>query len=152
MFKNFNKLEKSWIYYDIGNSAFTMMVSTIIPIWFNTLAANAGMSNSEYLAFWSYATSIATILVASAVSVSGNIGWIGLVIPQLVRLLVGSNSRYTAPLSFLMGSSFLLTVDMINRIISTAELPVSIISGLLGLPIFVICWFINAKKQKGGLL
>ena len=39
MFKNFNKLEKSWIYYDIGNSAFTMMVSTIIPIWFNTLAA-----------------------------------------------------------------------------------------------------------------
>ena len=94
----------------------------------------------------------ATILVASAVSVSGNIGWIGLVIPQLVRLLVGSNSRYTAPLSFLMGSAFLLTVDMINRIISTAELPVSIISGLLGLPIFVICWFINAKKQKGGLL
>lgn len=64
MFKNFNKLEKSWIYYDIGNSAFTMMVSTIIPIWFNTLASNAGMSNSEYLAFWSYATSIATILVA----------------------------------------------------------------------------------------
>ena len=53
MFKNFNKLEKSWIYYDIGNSAFTMMVSTIIPIWFNTLAANAGMSNSEYLAYWS---------------------------------------------------------------------------------------------------
>ena len=73
MFKNFNKLEKSWIYYDIGNSAFTMMVSTIIPIWFNTLAANAGMSNSEYLAFWSYATSIATILVAIIVPVFGSI-------------------------------------------------------------------------------
>lgn len=73
MFKNFNKLEKSWIYYDIGNSAFTMMVSTIIPIWFNTLAANAGMSNSEYLAFWSYATSIATILVAIISPVFGSI-------------------------------------------------------------------------------
>ena len=73
MFKNFNKLEKSWIYYDIGNSAFTMMVSTIIPIWFNTLAANAGMSNSEYLAFWSYATSIATILVAIIGAVFGSI-------------------------------------------------------------------------------
>ena len=73
MFKNFNKLEKSWIYYDIGNSAFTMMVSTIIPIWFNTLAANAGMSNSEYLAFWSYATSIATILVAIIGPVCGSI-------------------------------------------------------------------------------
>ncbi len=64
MFKNFNKLEKSWIYYDIGNSAFTMMISTIIPIWFNTLAMNAGMSDSQYLAYWSYATSIATIVVA----------------------------------------------------------------------------------------
>lgn len=73
MFKNFNKLEKGWIYYDIGNSAFTMMVSTIIPIWFNTLAANAGMSNSEYLAFWSYATSIATILVAIIGPVFGSI-------------------------------------------------------------------------------
>lgn len=73
MFKNFNKLEKSWIYYDIGNSAFTMMVSTIIPIWFNTLAANAGMSNSEYLAFWSYATSVATILVAIIGPVFGSI-------------------------------------------------------------------------------
>ena len=73
MFKNFNKLEKSWIYYDIGNSAFTMMVSTIIPIWFNILAANAGMSNSEYLAFWSYATSIATILVAIIGPVFGSI-------------------------------------------------------------------------------
>lgn len=73
MFKNFNKLEKSWIYYDIGNSAFTMMVSTIIPIWFNTLVANAGMSNSEYLAFWSYATSIATILVAIIGPVFGSI-------------------------------------------------------------------------------
>ncbi len=64
MFKNFTKLEKSWIYYDIGNSAFTMMISTIIPIWFNTLAQDAGMSSSDYLAYWSYATSIATILVA----------------------------------------------------------------------------------------
>ena len=73
MFKNFNKLEKSWIYYDIGNSAFTMMVSTIIPIWFNTLAANAGMSNSEYLAYWSYATSIATILVAIVGPIFGSI-------------------------------------------------------------------------------
>ena len=64
MFKNFNKLEKSWIYYDVGNSAFTMMVSTIIPIWFNTLAGNAGLTSAQYLAQWSFATSIATICTA----------------------------------------------------------------------------------------
>ncbi len=64
MFKKFNQLEKSWIYYDIGNSAFTMMVSTLIPIWFNALASQAGFSKTQYLAFWSYATSIATIITA----------------------------------------------------------------------------------------
>ena len=90
----------------------------------------------------------ATVLVASAVSISGSIGWVGLVIPQLVRLLIGTNNRYTMPLSFLMGSSFLLLVDIINRIISAAELPVSIISGLLGLPLFIICWFANAKYSE----
>ena len=90
----------------------------------------------------------ATVLVASAVSISGSIGWVGLVIPQLVRLLIGTNNRYTLPLSFLMGSSFLLLVDIINRIISAAELPVSIISGLLGLPLFIICWFANAKHSE----
>jgi|LSQX01.3.fsa_nt_gb iron complex transport system permease protein len=90
----------------------------------------------------------ATVLVASAVSISGSIGWIGLVIPQLVRLLVGTNNNDTIPMSFLMGSSFLLIVDIINRLISAAELPVSIISGLIGLPVFVVCWFIKANNIK----
>lgn len=90
----------------------------------------------------------ATVLVASAVSISGSIGWVGLVIPQLVRLLIGTNNKYTMPMAFLMGSSFLLLVDIINRIISAAELPVSVISGLLGLPLFIICWFANAKRSQ----
>ena len=49
MLKRFTKLEKSWILYDIGNSAFTMMVSTIIPIWYNTLAGYAGVNQAGYL-------------------------------------------------------------------------------------------------------
>jgi len=73
MFKNFTKLEKSWIYYDIGNSAFTMMVSTLFPIWFDSLADAAGLSNSQYLGYWSYATSVATILVALLGPVCGAI-------------------------------------------------------------------------------
>ncbi|MGM9940602.1 MAG: MFS transporter [Bulleidia sp.] len=73
MFKNFNKLEKSWIYYDVGNSAFTLLVSTIIPIWFNTLATAGGLSDSQYLAYWSYATSIATVLVAIIGPIFGSI-------------------------------------------------------------------------------
>lgn len=73
MFKQFTKLEKSWIYYDIGNSAFTMMVSTIIPIWFNSLATAGGMNDSQYLAQWSFATSIATIIIAFSGPVLGSI-------------------------------------------------------------------------------
>ena len=57
-------LEKKWILYDVGNSAFTMMVSTIFPIYFNSLAEGAGISDVNYLAYWGYATSICTLIVA----------------------------------------------------------------------------------------
>ena len=59
-----NGLEKKWVLYDVGNSAFTLLVSTIMPIYFNYLAGQAGISDVNYLAYWGYATSIATILVA----------------------------------------------------------------------------------------
>ena len=58
------KLEKGWILYDIGNSAFILLVSTLLPIYFNALASGAGISESDYLAYWGYAGSVATILVA----------------------------------------------------------------------------------------
>ncbi|MDY5846694.1 MAG: MFS transporter [Bariatricus sp.] len=58
------KLEKYWILYDVGNSAFIMLVSTIIPIYFNYLAGNAGISEVDYLAYWGYAASVATVIVA----------------------------------------------------------------------------------------
>jgi len=57
-------LERSWILYDIGNSAFILMVSTLIPIFFNSLAESAGVNEDLYLSYWGYAGSIATILVA----------------------------------------------------------------------------------------
>ncbi len=57
-------LEKKWVLYDVGNSAFTMLVATIFPIYFNYLAGNAGISDVDYLAYWGYASSICTLLVA----------------------------------------------------------------------------------------
>ncbi len=59
-----SKLERSWILYDIGNSAFTLLVSTLLPIYFNALATGAGVNEELYLSYWGYAGSIATILVA----------------------------------------------------------------------------------------
>ena len=59
-----NHMEKNWILYDVGNSAFTLLVSTIMPMYFNYLASQAGISEVNYLAYWGYATSAATIIVA----------------------------------------------------------------------------------------
>lgn len=59
-----NSMEKKWILYDVGNSAFTLLVSTIMPIYFNYLADQAGISEVNYLAYWGYAVSVATIIVA----------------------------------------------------------------------------------------
>lgn len=58
------KAERNWVLYDVGNSAFVLLVSTIMPIYFNYLAGNAGLSSVDYLAYWGYATSAATIIVA----------------------------------------------------------------------------------------
>ena len=58
------KEERNWILYDVGNSAFVLIISTIIPIYFNYLAGSAGLSDVEYLAYWGYAASAATLVVA----------------------------------------------------------------------------------------
>ncbi|HIU66003.1 MAG TPA: MFS transporter [Candidatus Caccomorpha excrementavium] len=67
------KMEKYWILYDVGNSAFILLVSTIIPIYFNSLAEAAGISSTDYLAYWGYAASVATVIVALIGPVFGTI-------------------------------------------------------------------------------
>ena len=67
------KLEKYWILYDVGNSAFVLLVSTILPIYFNYLAGNGGVSEVDALAYWGYAASISTLLVALIGPVLGTV-------------------------------------------------------------------------------
>ncbi len=67
------KLEKYWILYDVGNSAFTLLISTIFPIYFNSLSAAAGLAEVDYLAYWGYATSLATLMVALLGPVLGTV-------------------------------------------------------------------------------
>ena len=57
-------LERAWILYDVGNSAFVLLVATLIPIFFNALAAEGGLSSVEYLAYWGYAASAVTVITA----------------------------------------------------------------------------------------
>lgn len=67
------KLERAWVLYDVGNSAFTLLIATIIPIYFNYLADLAHISSADYLAYWGYAASITTLIVAVIAPVFGTI-------------------------------------------------------------------------------
>ena len=57
-------LERAWILYDVGNSAFVLMIATLVPIFFNALAEAGGVSKVDYLAYWGYASSIVTVVTA----------------------------------------------------------------------------------------
>ena len=73
MKQKLTKLEKYWVLYDVGNSAFTLLVSTIIPIYFKNMAQNMGVSASDSTAYLSYAISISTIIVAILGPILGSV-------------------------------------------------------------------------------
>ena len=79
----------------------------------------------------------ATVLTAACVSVSGMIGWVGLVIPHLSRKLVGNDCRYLLPVSMLFGAGFLLLVDDLSRNLIATEIPVGILTAFVGAPFFI---------------
>ncbi|MEG0292602.1 MAG: iron ABC transporter permease [Anaerovoracaceae bacterium] len=79
----------------------------------------------------------ATLLTAACVSVSGMIGWVGLVIPHISRMLVGCDHRVSLPASMLLGSSFLMVVDNFCRILTTTEIPLGILTAFVGAPFFL---------------
>lgn len=79
----------------------------------------------------------ATLVTASAVSVSGVIGWIGLVIPHMMRRIVGNNYQWLMPVSMLGGSIFLLLVDNISRNVTTSGIPIGILTAFVGAPFFI---------------
>lgn len=79
----------------------------------------------------------ATLLTASSVAISGMIGWVGLVIPHFCRMIFGYDYRKIIPASALFGATFLMVVDNIARLATTAEIPLGILTSFVGAPIFV---------------
>ena len=88
----------------------------------------------------------ATLLTSLSVSVSGNIGWIGLVVPHFARMIVGANYGRVLPASMLLGSAFMLLVDTAARMLHTVEIPLSIITAIIGAPFF---FFLLTRSRKG---
>jgi len=79
----------------------------------------------------------ATLVTAASVSVSGMIGWVGLVIPHLTRKLVGNNYNHLMPATMLFGAIFLLLVDDVSRNLLTTEIPLGILTAFIGAPFFI---------------
>ncbi len=92
---------------------------------------------------------VATLMTAAAVSISGVISWVGLLIPHIARMVIGPRNRQLLPASFLIGGAFLLIVDNFSRSIVSLEIPLGITTSLIGAPffIFILLKNINRKKQ-----
>jgi len=87
-----------------------------------------------------------TMITASAVSISGTIGWIGLVMPHIGRMLVGPDHKKLIPVTLLLGAIFLLIVDNLARVIAQVEIPIGIITAIIGVPFFL---YLLVKGRKG---
>lgn len=91
----------------------------------------------------------ASILTGASVSVSGTIGFVGLVIPHLIRLMFGPDHRHLLPLSTLFGAGFLILADLVARtVIAPTELPIGVITALIGAPVFALLLFRQRMERR----
>lgn len=88
-----------------------------------------------------------SLLTAATVAVAGVIGWVGLVIPHLVRLVIGPDHRVLLPAAALLGGAYVLVVDTIARSMAEVEVPVGILTAIIGAPVFV---FVLVRRVRGG--
>jgi iron complex transport system permease protein len=89
----------------------------------------------------------ATLATAGAVSLAGVIGWVGLVVPHMGRMIVGSDNRTLMPVSFALGATFLILVDGLARTISGSEIPLGVLTALVGGPFFI--YLLKETKARG---
>lgn len=137
---------------EIKSVILTMVIPMVILFamswWLDILSMGESEAKSlgaNIVVVRNIAIACATLMTASSVCISGTIGWIGLVIPHFARMCVGPNNTKLIPTAGLMGGIFLLLVDTITRTISLAEMPVSILTGLIGAPFYAILLY---KQRK----
>jgi iron complex transport system permease protein len=105
-----------------------------------SLGINTGLLRGIIVAF-------ATLATAASVSISGMIGWVGLVIPHVTRMIFGFDYRRIMPASMLLGACYLLVVDDIARIFTTSEIPLGILTSFVGAPVFIYLLLSGGKRK-----
>ena len=86
------------------------------------------------------------LMTAGAVAVSGVIGWVGLVVPHIARLWVGPDHRISMPTTFVLGAAYLTIIDTLSRTVSSGEIPLGILTAIIGAPVFVLL-LRNSRRQ-----
>ncbi|MEW5678004.1 FecCD family ABC transporter permease [Comamonas kerstersii] len=134
----------------IGPIAVGMAVLYLLRFRINVLsmgdehAASLGVAVEKVR--WALLACVA-LIVSSGVAISGTIGWVGLVVPHFARMLVGPDHRVLLPASALMGAIFMLWVDTLARSMTAAEIPLDVITSLIGAPIFAL--MLRKARSKG---
>ena len=128
-----------------------IIVSIIFVIrWrINVIALGRNEANSRGLNYKLYLIVLIiliTLLTASSVAFCGIVGWVGLVIPHISRLIVGRNTQRSIPFTCILGGLFMIICDILSRSFTFSEIPLSVVTGFLGTPIFVI---VLATKGRG---
>ncbi|QKV18655.1 FecCD family ABC transporter permease [Oricola thermophila] len=92
---------------------------------------------------------LAALATGATVSVAGVIGWVGLVVPHAARLLVGEDNRVLVPASALLGGAYLVVIDTIARTATAAEIPLSVLTAIVGAPVFAVLLRRSWKRERG---
>jgi iron complex transport system permease protein len=141
-----------------NDSVILLTIFTVVPmiiIFFQAKSLNVlalGESNAKYMGYQVKSIKLlviicTTCIVGSAVSMSGVIGFVGLVVPHIIRILSGPNHRFLVPFSALFGAILLSGADMISRtILPPTEVPIGIITALMGTPVFIAIIFKHKRK------
>ena len=126
----------------------SLLVLFLMSWWIDVLSMGEGEARAlgaDVKLVRGIAILCSTLLTAGSVCVAGTISWVGLIVPHFSRMIVGPSQRKLIPASALLGGLFMLVVDTLTRIIGQTEMPVSIMTGLIGAPVF--CWLL--WKQRG---
>lgn len=140
-----------WLLGSVATASYAKVLIAVIPVLAGTIVLIAlrwrvnvlslGDEDASSLGLrpgvlrWVVLISVAWI-VAGAVAVSGVVSWVGLVIPHLVRMWVGPDHRVLLPVSFLIGGAYLILVDTIARSATAGEIPLGVLTALIGAPVF----------------
>lgn len=134
-------------------AAAPMIAAATVPLWLLRWRMNLlSLADEEAMALGvdvrrlrAILVTAATLITAAAVSVSGTIGWVGLVVPHVSRLLVGPDFRRLLPMALLLGASFLVGADTVARTAASIEIPLGVLTAMTGAPFFL--WLLARSRR-----